>query len=99
MGVVGGARPGLILMWTNPYRSNVSVFGGGVGLIQLKGMVCHGNETSIMECRHQQPRLTDSTCSTHSRDVSVLCTGTVLLMATLQCCWHNVDGQITVLLA
>ena len=24
MGVMGVARPGLILMWTNPYRSNVS---------------------------------------------------------------------------
>eukprot|EP00731_Ephydatia_muelleri_P039032 Em1059g1a len=34
-----------------------------VGLIQLKDVVCRGNETSIMECRHQQPGLTDSACS------------------------------------
>ena len=52
-----------------------------VGLIQLKDVICCGNETSIMECRCQQPGLIDSTCSTHSRDVSVLCIGTVLLMA------------------
>eukprot|EP00731_Ephydatia_muelleri_P036912 Em0353g1a len=52
-----------------------SFFRGGVGLIQLKDVVCRGNETSIMECRHQQPGLTDSACSAHTRDVSVLCTG------------------------
>eukprot|EP00731_Ephydatia_muelleri_P038897 Em0975g1a len=51
-----------------------SFFRGGVGLIQLKDVVCRGNETSIMECRHQQPGLTDSACSAHTRDVSVLCT-------------------------
>ncbi|KAL5460336.1 hypothetical protein EMCRGX_G033781 [Ephydatia muelleri] len=53
-----------------------SFFGGGVGLIQLKDVVCRGNETFIMECRHQQPGLKDSACSAHTRDVSVLCTAT-----------------------
>ena len=48
-------------------------------MVQLKDVVCYGNETSIMQCRHQQPGLTDGTCSTHSRDVSVLCTGTSVL--------------------
>ena len=50
-----------------------------MGLIQLKDVVCRGNETSIMECRHQQPGLKDSACSAHTRDVSVLCTGKIVL--------------------
>ncbi|KAL5466908.1 hypothetical protein EMCRGX_G031067 [Ephydatia muelleri] len=61
------------------YDKNWSTAGASVVCRQLdhrpklKDVICCGNETSIMECRCQQPGLIDSTCSTHSRDVSVLC--------------------------
>ena len=93
LGLVGGSRTHrewathlTNLLSAGAMSLGPSFFGGGVGLIQLKDVVCRGNETSIMECRHQQPGLTDSACSAHSRDVSVLCTGVKLLTKRVIMC-------------
>lgn len=59
----------------SPIRRAFEKYGRGTGEILLDNIVCRGNESSLLECDHNQLR--ENNCaSDHSEDAGVICGGT-----------------------
>ena len=57
-----------------PIRGPSSRFGGGSGSILLDNVMCDGDESSLLECRHNT--LFENNCAQdHSEDAAVVCGG------------------------
>ena len=63
-----------------------SSFGAGSGRVWVNNVQCHGEEQSILNCRHSGLGNLHSSCTAHSNDAGVICYGVLYYMYNQNAC-------------